>query len=613
MQPEANPIQHTTLLNNAMKNPHLVETQIYVYPDTGKEIQVLPTTVEDWTSVRQQKANGEIPLIELNFNIQGVPLLLTTQSYLTIRFKLNGFRRQLETQSLSGRLPEDYNLDTSGWPKLNSQIINQAGTTLSNFQLQNYYPFFLNYIRHLQFTREVDQNSRQSYNDNILETFSYKNQQNQLERLTIPRGRNDSLSSGSIRQPNESPYSFSAIFEQEQVQPAANAAQPAANAAQPADYRFYMNVPDWEFDIRIPISEIIPAFQVPVLPLAQTNTSSIQLRILLNSPIHMFFLPGSVRPRGVSLAGGMALGDYNFYNLDVKTREILVKKNGQVQEDLQLEPNTCMGIDLKLVEGLSIPSELAFTQGANELNPLDCWNGSVECFLNLKVLANPLLNPLIGEYIKPFINEMNEFKASFADSFYFGQLLHFRGNPHEVLSFEFRPSQLFYNATHVGIFFASPYKNVENANIGLTENRFNSLQGYVSHGYYTLPPEFILHNFQVGLGASCVPLYDRPLNYNDLIQSTIDCFKKYGATEMLGQIVQDESRFRTGDAFVLLDLTHTRGAGYFIDADNMITVRGSITHLKAEQTLLQVNLIVFYQNSLTVLLDLDGAVLVQQT
>lgn len=608
MQPEANPIQHTTLLNNAMKNPHLVETQLYVYPDTGKEIQSLPTNLADWASVRQQKAKGEIPMIELNFNIQGVPLLLTTQSFLTIRFKLKGFTAQLSNDDLRGRLPEDYCIDTSGWPKLNSQVINQAGTTLSNFQLQNYYPFFLNYIRHLQFSHDVDRNSRQSYNDNILETFVMKAQNNSLVRLTYPRGRNEGLDTTSIRHPiSDSPFSFSSIFTEEVVQNQQQQQQ------QIAGRRYYMNVPDWEFDLRIPIAEIIPAFQVPVIPLAQTNTSSIQLRVLLNSPMHMFFLPGSIRPRGVSLKGGEPLSNLNFIDIDDHTNENIQAINAQGQVvPLQLTSKTALGLDKALLESVSYPSALSFVD--QPLNPLDYWNGTVECFLNLKVLANPLLNPLVGEYIKPFINEMNEFKASFADSFYFGQLLHFRGQMNEVLSFEFRPSQLFYNATHVGVFFASPYKNQnENQQMLTTENRFTSLQGYVSHGYYTLPPEFELHNFQVGLGSSCVPLYDRPLNYNDLIQSTIDCFKKYGANEMLGQIVQDESRFRTGDAFVLLDLTHTRGAGYFIDADNMITVRGSITHHMGRESLLQVNLIVFYQNSLTVLLDLDGAVLVQQT
>lgn len=597
MQPEANPIQHTTLLNNAMKNPHLVETQIYVYPDTGKEIQRLPNGVEEWRSVRQQKSKGEIPMIELNFNIQGVPLLLTTQSFMTIRFKLKGFRQPIDVESINGRIPEDYNLDTAGWPKLNSQVINQAGTTLSNFQLQNYYPFFLNYIRHLQFTHDVDRNSRQSYNDNILETFSYLIN-NRILRSTVPRGRNDSLNSGGIRHPNESPYSFSCIIEQNEQ-----------------DGRIFMNVPDWEFDIRIPISEIIPAFQVPVIPLAQTNTSSIQLRVLLNSPMHMFYLPGSVRPRGVSLEGALPLINFNNFNRIIDADGIRLQAVNAQGEYYTFMPNrfTAIGLDKTLLQAFSIPSRFEFLDLLEGENPLDCWTGTVECFLNLKVLANPLLNPLLGEYIKPFINEMNEFKASFADSFYFGQLLNFRGNPNEVLSFEFRPSQLFYNATHIGVFFASPYKNQIQAEVDVSDNRFTTLQGYMSHGYYTLPPEFVLHNFQVGLGSSCVPLYDRPLDYNDLIQSTIDCFKKYGANEMLGQIVQDESRFRTGDAFVLLDLTHTRGAGYFIDADNMITVRGSITHLRAAPSLLQVNLLVFYQNSLTVLLELDGAVLVQQT
>ena len=628
------PTEHTSLLNQEMKNPHLVETLVEINPTTGRLIQA-GTPFVDWVAdpqgngntrewqTYQEKMAGVIPQLEVTFNIQGVPLVLTAQSYLTLRFKPLLPETPVALQSVTGTpLRTSFEIDRSGWPKLNSLVISNAQATLSNFGTESYYGFFNNYIRALRLPEEIRNNMGRQFNENI------------------------------------SVSTFNALFEGNAAAAQDYATTEYVSVARDAHLyectmtRTALRSVQWSedntFEVRIPLADILPVFQVPVLPLGQTNTSGIQLRLVLRSPKHLFFMSRCFK--APVLWNGYGINSLNMTGLRygvVDTRRIGnpidVPPLGNIPQAAagQSDPNTLIGYDVRLIEALGRVSNVqaGAPAGGDAFSFFAC-DVQTEAFLNLKVLTNPLLNPLSEAYLQPFINEMNEFRAKFTDSFVYSQSLTLTaGVPRQ---FKFTPSQLFYNATHVGLFFytRSTQWNAPNAAQQaaiLTAIRtqfqgrpFNASFTEIAagagpiHGYYSLPSSVGISQFQIGLGSSATPLYEQPLDKVGMLAATEDCFKKYNPAEMYGLTVQSRKRLSQGDAFFLFDLTHSRDSGYFIDADNMISVQGTLTYTRGaaadnqpvllRDTLdVEVVLVIFYQNTFTVLLDLDGSVLIQQT
>lgn len=269
----------------------------------------------------------------------------------------------------------------------------------------------------------------------------------------------------------------------------------------------------------------------------------------------------------------------------------------------------------------------------------------VDCELVLHALTTPLLNPLAQRYIEPFIDESNQFVAKFADYYTYSQSLDIRNSTR----FSFSPSQLFYNTTHVALFFIQDI-NSNPGNYGpdftcispdLKVGNFVSL---FSHGHFLTHNDFLIKDFQILLGSSCTPLFDRPLTLEDMMVATEEAMKKYNPLEMFGNEMINQNRLQEGNSFFLFDLTHARNSGFFIDADNMIRVEGRIetkeklknlynarAPAQAVQNLpvvyteapagrafpvnpsiVHIILMLIFQNTFTVILDLDGAVLFQQ-
>lgn len=618
-----------------MKNPHLIETQIIVPPITGLRIQ---DGVEhaNWiangnaqeNAICIAKSNGNIPRIELNFNLQGIPLLLTTQSYMVLKLKpkfadaVTGFIR-------AGALPTSFDICTEAWPKLNSNVLVEAQATFSNYGMDNPHPFFNNYIRHLQLQPPVYENSKHVYNDSIVETLAIRRgeavAQNNIVQVFNTPNNTVNLSNVISPRPDASPYNVTWSL--------------TSLGGDRDGFRAVWN--PTEFEIRVPLEEILPVFQVPVIPLAQTNTSSIQLRVVLNSPRHMFFMSRALRPRGADLVrlGGAEgnvppwLNGFEGMGEDIHIRAAPLANEAQLRW-INIT-NRLIGADVYIANAVSATNIIEIAQPNTFAFDFD-----VDCYLNLKVLTDPMLNPLVEAYIRPFLTPMNEFRGVFQDSFYFSKVMTVGSAPNK---FEFRPSQLFYNATQLGLFFQTSLEYLDTklppeaevpGRIGDLSPLFVARNAACLnvHGQYYLPPDAYIQNFQILLGSSCVPLFDHPLDRVGMEQATEDCMKKYGPENMVGKIVQTKQRLSQGSAFFLFDLTHTNGSGYFIDADNMITVRGEIFRkipelnygnaqgqVPADQrtlntsSVVQVTLVVFYKNTFTVVLPLDGAVLVQQT
>lgn len=624
-----NPLQQTTILNQEMKNPHLVETMVVVEPITGRRIQNgysfeewidpdLNENTNEW-KIYQEKMSGNIPRIEVTFNIQGIPLVLTAQSYLTIRLTPKLMEGVVNLASLTGHpLETNFEINRNGWPKINSQVIDKVQATISNMGTEAYYGFYLNYIRSLRLPSEVRENMMRQFNVNqcipVVNTLFQENVEAEGNYQTY-----------EYRNTEADSHLYSCSIER--VGP-----------------RSIQWTKDNAFEIRIPLSEILPVFQIPVLPLAQTNTSGIQLRMILLSPRHMFYISKSFNSKIIwnnfgennnnffGLRGGEVLM-FNFLDdmaIDNRYNGIIIDRQQQLSN-----PNTVIAYDRRILE--SIPPKTNITSDINNFFSCDL---DVDVFLNLKVLSNPLLNPLAEAYIQPFINEMNEFRAKFETSALFNQIVDLKPNIPSI--FRFTPSRLFYNATQIGLFFFTQTKrwtDVDNEEMlnslratfnqrpfNITYTELDTKAGPI-HGYYSLPPTVEISDFQIGLSSSATPLFDRPLDKIGMLSATEDCFKKYNPSEMYGKILQNRKRLSEGDAFFVFDLTHTRDSGYFIDADNLITVGGTLTYrrqtivdLNEEQDIttapslqVQVIMVVFYQETFTVLLDLEGSVLFQQT
>lgn len=612
------------MLNQEMKNPHLVETMVTVEPTTGRKIQEAED-IDRWLAgmeflVYSQKMSGLIPRIELNFNIQGIPLVLTAQSYLTLRMTPKFTTEITRLDSLAGSpLETEFEINRSGWPKINSQVIDKVQATISNMGTEAYYGFYLNYIRSLRLSGDLRENMSRQYNNNYcaptVNTLIDQNAQNNYQTY-------------EYRTRGENSYLFACSIERIGI-------------------RSIQWTKDNTFEVRIPLAEILPLFQIPVLPLAQTNTSGIQLRMTIFSPKHLFFMSRCFKTN--LIWNNYSDNHLNYAGLRAGEARMVVANALRVDDagmyngiifrggrGVVSTPQTLIGFDKNLLE--SITPKTMITSDTNSFFACDI---ETEAFLNLKVLSNPLLNPLAEAYIQPFINEMNEFRTKFETSAIFNQTLVLKPNIPTI--FRFTPSRLFYNATQIGLFFFTQTKrwtaeqedflpilqnSIETRPINSFFTELDPAAGPI-HGYYTLPPTVGITDFQIGLSSSATPLFDRPLDKIGMLSATEDCFKKYNPSEMFGKVIQNRKRLSEGDAFFLFDLTHTRDSGYFIDADNLITVGGTLTYNRmivddrigvmvddfetAEELTVQVIMVVFYQETFTVLLDLEGAVLFQQT
>ena len=269
----------------------------------------------------------------------------------------------------------------------------------------------------------------------------------------------------------------------------------------------------------------------------------------------------------------------------------------------------------------------------------------VDAFLNLKVLTDPVQNPLARMYMEPFLQKRDLFRARYLDYYIFQQDV--RVSRTAGGTFHFKPAQLFYNLTHVALFFYngqdsispkfltecnSPFStNASEPCWGVqTSVGYQNARALALKGHYVLDT-WDVGDLQVGLGSSNTPLFSQPLNTAQLNDMTVDFFQKYGRENMVGDVILDPLRVGLGDAFYVIDFTHARGAGYFVDSDNMISITGTIRSALSNSAYtpstpvepdvspptvtdatVSVIAVMFYTNNLEILLDQGGSVIVSQ-
>lgn len=627
------PTVQTSTLNEELKNPHLVETLIRVIPLTGKRIETASTAAnmeKDLKNILTTKMNGSIPEIEVNFNVQGVPLILSKQSHLEIRLTPH-FYQQLELESVIGSAPLTFEYNRALWPKVNAACISQASATFSNFSVESPAPLLMPYLRYYQMQEDLRTNYSRAWNPSYLDN----------ELGAYYRYANRYLSStntGFFSNPtHRSPYSVSAIREL---------------GADPV-YSWYGD----PLLVQVPLEDILPVFQIPVIPLRQTNTSNMNIRLRLRSPRHMFFSAGMFNPSSTCNLQSSLTSTIPMYNIEEMSGDdaIDVYKNGVSTVTKTALANYIVGggTSMALKSALST-SMIKYTDIKSFYVDFD-----VDCELVLHCLTTPLLNPLAQRYIEPFIDELNQFVAHFADYYVYSQTLLL--NQQMTTRFVFSPSQLFYNTTHVALFFLQDPPKPKDVPelpkyIGSVSEAY-TIGSLYNHGHFLLRENVNISQFQIMLGSSCTPLFDRPLSLAEMIVATEEAMKKYNPLEMYGDILFINNRLQEGDAFFLFDLTHARNSGFFIDADNMIRVEGVLSiKERLDQTLIttgsqsnpqtsaggspvvisttattprigneppdapnttypqtiHVMMMLIWQNTFTVLLDLDGAVLFQQ-
>lgn len=625
------PTVQTSTLNEELKNPHLVETLIRVSPLTGKRIETSSSTDDmpaNLLTILRSKMTGSIPEIEVNFNIQGIPLILSKQSHLEIRLTPH-FCQQLMLDSVIGSPSLTFEYNRALWPKVNAACISQASATFSNFSIESPAPLLLPYLRYYQMQEDLRTNYSRAWNPSYLDN----------ELGVYYRYSNRYLSSsntGFFSTPSHrSPYSVSAIRE------------PGANPV----YSWYGD----PLLVQVPLEDVLPVFQIPVIPLRQTNTSNMNIRLRLRSPRHMFFSAGMFNPSTSCVLQTPSATTVPFYNIDdlAGAEAIDVYMNGSDNTTKTSIQNAIVGggTTMALKSLLSI-SSISYTNVQSFYVDFD-----VDCELVLHCLTTPLLNPLTQRYIEPFIDELNQFVAHFSDYYVYSQTIML--NEQMNTRFVFSPSQLFYNTTHVALFFLQdpPKPSVAPqlpSYVGSIPEAYTIASLY-NHGHFLLRENVNISQFQILLGSSCTPLFDHPLSLAEMEAATEAAMKKYNPLEMYGDLLFINNRLQEGDAFFLFDLTHARNSGFFIDADNMIRVEGSLsTKERLEQgpyvvpnqnqpnqggnavlannaavrarignnppaapatvypQLIHVMLMLIWQNTFTVLLDLDGAVLFQQ-
>lgn len=544
------PFVKSTTLNEELKNPHLVETLIRVAPSTGKRIE--SADLDKLHEVLRNKLLGSIPEYDVNFNVQGIPLVLSKQSHVEIRLTPK-FNQQFQLLSSYMNIPTAFEYNRALWPKVNAACISQASATFSNFSVESPAPMFLPYLKYNRMDEDLRVNNSRAWNPSYLlpvnGTYNYAN------RYVNTSG------TGVFASPlHRSPYEAQLLLDKVNLQTYSWFGQPLL--------------------IQIPLEDLLPVFQIPVLPLRQTNTSNINIRLRLLSPRHMFFCAYYLNPitaaafikSGQTISGGVA------FNIDTYEEEkITLIDNGQPSEK-ELKNAVLGGGTLSWLKSLTThPFAIYESRHAFKVD------FDVDCELVLHCLTTPLLNPLAQQYIMPFIDEMNQFVAHFSDYYLFSQTLSL-DTARTNARFVFTPSQLFYNTTHVALFFLSDPKADEAAlqqqplpsslSDPLPIGTFSSIY---KHAHFLLRENIVISDFQIMLGSSCTPLFDRPLSMSEMLVATESAMMKYSPTEMFGNLMMTQSRLHEGDAFFLFDLTHARNSGYFIDADNMIRVEGTVS------------------------------------
>lgn len=626
------PTVQTSTLNEELKNPHLVETLIRVSPLTGKRIENASPSDKmpvDLLTILANKLNGQIPELEVNFNVQGIPLILSKQSHLEIRLTPR-FYQQLQLTSAIGSMPLTFEYNRALWPKVNAACISQASATFSNFSVESPAPLLLPYLRYYQMNEDLRTNYSRAWNPSYLNNelgvyYRYANRY-------ISSSNTGAFSAPSHR----SPYSVTALRE------------PGPDPI----FSWYGE----PLLIQVPLEDILPVFQIPVIPLRQTNTSNMNIRLRLRSPRHMFFSAGMFNPVLNACLQSEKISTIPTFDIELLSGddELSYRKNGSDDNTtIKLENAIVGGGTWKALRAVLSNLMIEYSDMASFFVDFD-----VDCELVLHCLTTPLLNPLAQRYIEPFIDELNQFVAHFSDYYVFSQTL-----VHKAMMntrFVFSPSQLFYNTTHVALFFLQgpPKPSVAPTlpdYIGSTPEAY-SIGSLYNHGHFLLREDINISQFQISLGSSCTPLFDHPLTLAEMMVATEEAMKKYNPLEMYGDVLFINNRLQEGDAFFLFDLTHARNSGFFIDADNMIRVEGVIstkeklnqdqlnitsipvappqqpdpvvtskqtTRARIGNTLPQapgtsasdtihVMLMLIWQNTFTVLLDLDGAVLFQQ-
>lgn len=611
------PFVQSTTLNEEMKNPHLVETLIRVSPTTGRRIQ--NANIDGLQTVLQEKLSGNIPEYDVNFNVQGIPLVLSKQSHLELRLT-PVFKQSLQIVKKWQKTPMTLEFNRALWPKVNAACIAHASATFSNFSIESPIPCLMPYLRYFQMSDDLRTNYSRAWNPSyIMEgdggDFYYAN------RYVSTVG------TGAFSQPiHRSPYEVAAIK------------KPRTNDI----YEWYGQ----PLLVQVPLEDILPVFQVPVLPLRQTNTSNLNVRLKLRSPRHMFFSAAYFNPS--SAAAFIIHGDVNN-PLEVGGINTLVAENIKLanNNDRDIQDTVVGGGTLAWLKALT---NYPFAQyGSIQSFYVDF---DVDCDLVLHCLTTPLLNPLAQRYLEPFIDESNQFIAHFADYYTYSQTLNTDLSVN--CRFSFTPSQLFYNTTHVVMFFMQDIDpSFDAATVTLprtlSESRkVGNLGSLFNHAHFVLRENIDIKQFNVLLGSSCVPLFDQPLTMADMLVATEEAMKKYNPIDMYGDLLFLQNRLQEGDAFFMFDITHARNSGFFIDADNMMRVEGVITARQPldqgsvdvvanarsqnnnttvpaiygvrperqeradTKPLIHVIMMLIYQNTFTVLLELDGAVLFQQ-
>ncbi len=606
------PFVQSTTLNEELKNPHLVETLIRVVPSTGKRIE--SANLDELEKVLESKLTGQIPEFDVNFNVQGVPLVLSKQSHLELRLT-PAFKQQLQILEKWENLPLTFEYNRALWPKVNAACVAQASATFSNFSVESPIPMLMPYLRYFQMSDDLRTNYSRAWNPSYISEGDGGNYYYGNRYVT-------STITGAFTQPiHRSPYEVTAI----------------QSEVSSSTYNWYGQ----PLLVQIPLEDILPVFQVPVIPLRQTNTSNINIRLRLRSPRHMFFSAAYFNPPTTASFVNHGADNINSFVQGI---------TALVGEDIMMANNQRMDIQTKVVGGGTLAWLKALTNypfaryGSIKSFMVDF---DVDCELVLHCLTTPLLNPLAQRYIEPFIDEQNQFVAHFTDYYTYSQTLNtdLRINNR----FSFTPSQLFYNTTHVALFFMQDVKDPDHDD-ELPQTLSQPLQvggltSLFNHTHFVIRENIDIKQFNVLLGSSCVPLFDHPLTMADMMVATEEAMKKYNPNEMYGDLMFLQSRFQEGDAFFLFDLTHARNSGFFIDADNMMRVEGVITtrtsltqgplrdavplpnrpalasiygqlpqvrERSSNTPLIHIIMMLLYQNTFTVLLDLDGAVLFQQ-
>lgn len=541
-------------LSEEMKNPHLIETVLRIPPMTGKVLELADfTTLEQ---VYNRKMSGDIPTIDVAFDVSGIPLLLTRQSYVELRLKPK-FRQQVIFNTMFFSIPTEFEINRYLWPKLNISCVESVSASFSNFGMENPTPTILPYIQSFRFNEVMKVNTMRSWNPAYLSSITDSDGNTKV--IYANRFLNIPINGNFTQTKHRSPYSASLSH--------------AAN-------RTYSWVAS-DLLIHIPMQDLLPVFQIPVMPLRQTNSSSFQLRLVMRSPRHMFYSARCLNlPTAGSVMTNAAIAGDNpgaTSGLDTYRAGIVSLLNAQGERVSHDVANLVMG-------GGTVKWLLALTNYpfcvVDDIHAFDV-DFDVECELVLRALTTPLLNPLIPRFLEPFINEANEFIAQYNDIYTFSTIVNWERGP--FARFNFIIHQMFYNTTHLALLFVQGpvYTDTRDRAKSLSgEQEICSVSSLFKHGHFYLQKELRVDDFNILLGSGQTALFDRPLSFEEMFAATEAALTKYDNNTMYGDLVSVSSRFHEGDAMFLFDLTHARDSGYFIDTDNRIYIEGQVSIAK---------------------------------